>query len=240
MGINNTPLKVLIACEESQAVCKSFRELGHEAYSCDLLDCSGGHPEWHIKGDAIAALYSRQWDLVIAHPPCTRLSNSGVRWLVSTNPRDGYEWSEAAQIYVSTNQQLWKDFYSACRFFNAFILYGKIGGRIAIENPIQHSYAKEELNDTHTQVIQPYMFGHTEKKATCLWLYNLPQLVATNNVYDEMMLLPYSDRSKIHYASPGPDRAKIRSKTYSGIADAMASQWSEYILNSVNQVKLSA
>lgn len=116
---------VLIACEASQEVCIQFRKQGHEAYSCDILDCYGGHPEWHIKGDAIEALHSKKWDLVIAHPPCTRLSNSGVRWLVSNKPKEGYSWSQADGVYVSENTDLWQDFYNACKFFNAFIEYGE-------------------------------------------------------------------------------------------------------------------
>lgn len=219
-------MKVLIGCEESQEVCKAFRALGHEAFSCDIKDCSGGHPEWHIKGDAIKTLwFLEKWDLVIAHPPCTRLSNSGVRWLVSTNQRPGYSWSETAKIYLRDDEKIWNDFFEACKFFNHFILYGKLGNKIAIENPVQHKYAKEEITHTRTHTIQPYQFGHTEKKNTCLWLFNLPELKETNNVYEEMMKLEYKDRCKVHYASPGKDRAKIRSKTYSGIAKAMAEQW---------------
>jgi hypothetical protein len=206
-------LKVLVACEESQAVTKEFRKLGHEAYSCDILPCSGGHPEWHIQGDAVEVLYSEKWDLVIAHPPCTRLANSGVRWL--------------------KERDLWNDLKDACEFFNEFKKYGESGSLIAIENPIPHKYAthgflQEEKHvegiGNYTQIIQPYEFGHLEKKATCLWLFGLPELKETNNVHKEMMQLPYSERAKIH-------RAKLRSKTYTGIAKAMAEQWSEYLTN---------
>ena len=218
-------MKVLIACERSQEVCKAFRAMGHEAYSCDIEDCYGGHPEWHIKDDAIKTLYSTKWDLVIAHPPCTRLANSGVRWLVSKTPRKGYEWNEHMQIYANTDPKIWQDLLDGCTFFNHFILYGKLGRKICVENPTQHKYAKSEINAIHSQTIEPYQFGHLEKKKTCLWNFGLPNLKETNNVYDEMMKLPYAERAKVHYASPGVNRATIRSKTYSGIAEAMAEQW---------------
>lgn len=211
-------LKVLVACEESQAVTIEFRKLGHEAYSCDLIDCSGGYPEWHIKGDATKALNLESWDLIIAHPPCTYMSNSGVRWLYNSDGRQ--------------NTERWFKLIEAMEFFNKF--KNHYCRHIAIENPIPHKYAVNGIADKegigkYTQTIQPWQFGHLESKRTCLWLKNLPLLVETNNVYDEMMQLPYGERSKVHYASPGPHRQKLRSKTYSGIAEAMASQWSDYI-----------
>lgn len=216
-------MKILIACEESQTVCKEFRKLGHEAYSCDIEDCSGGHPEWHIKGDAIQSLYSRKWDLVIAHPPCTFLSNSGVRWMISRKPKEGFLYNSLTGLYV--NHDRYKEMEDGCKFFNQFVLYGKTGGEIIIENPIQHKYAKELINAKQSQIVQPYHFGHMETKATCLWMFNLPLLKYTNNVYAEMMKLSYAERSKVHYASPGPNRQKIRSKTYEGIAKALADQY---------------
>lgn len=197
-------MKVLVACEESQAVTIAFRNAGHEAWSCDIQECSGGHPEWHIKGDAVKTLWGEKWDLVIAHPPCTRLTNSGVRWL--------------------NERKLWYELYEATKFFNQFTLYGKLGHKIAIENPIPHKYATGQIGK-YTQIIQPYHFGHMEKKATCLWLYNVHKLRETKNVYEEMMKLPYSERAKVHCCAPGPERAKFRSKTYTGIAEAMAEQW---------------
>jgi hypothetical protein len=218
-------MKALIACEESQAVTKAFRARGHEAYSCDLLDCSGGHPEWHIKGDAVKALHSRSWDLVIAHPPCTRLANSGVRWLASRSPKKGYGWNSKYGVYLNIDYRIWNALREGAAFFNKFVEYGKNGGVICIENPTQHRYAKELILCEWDQQIQPYQFGHTEKKATFLWLFGLPELQPTNNVYTEMMALPYAERSKVHYASPGPERARLRSKTYTGIAEAMAEQW---------------
>ena len=198
-------MKVLIACEESQTVCKAFRALNHEAYSCDLQECSGGRPEWHIKDDAIKILYSDSWDLVVAHPPCKRLANSGVRWL---NERD-----------------LWEELKESISFFNAFRDYGRAGNKIALENSIPHKYAMAGIGDNYTQIIHPWQFGHLEQKATCLWLYNLPKLKETNNVKEEMKKLSKSERQRVHFCSPGKDRAKLRSKTYPGIAQAMAMQW---------------
>lgn len=206
--INKKDIKILVACEESQAVCIAFRELGFEAYSCDLIECSGGYPEWHIKGDAIEVLNKYKWDLVVAHPPCTRIANSGVMWLKKRN--------------------LWKDLDEAITFFNEFVRYGKAGNKIAIENPIPHKYAVEKIGK-YTQVIQPYQFGHPERKATCLWLFGLPELKETNNVIKEMKKLPKNKQQRIHYLPPGEDRAKLRSKTFPGIARAMAEQWGEYI-----------
>jgi hypothetical protein len=194
-------MKVLIGCEESQEVCIAFRERGHEAYSCDLQECSGGHPEWHIKAD-IRTLLKDYFDLVIFHPTCTRIANSGVMWLEKRN--------------------LWNDLDEACEFFN---LRHKFNApMVATENPIPHKYAIQKIG-MYDEIIQPYMFGHLERKATCLWLKNLPELLATKNVYDEMKNLPKNISQRIHYIGPGPDRAKLRSKTFPGIAKAMADQW---------------
>ena len=202
--------KILIACEESQALCIEFRKLSFEAYSCDLQECSGGHPEWHAKADAIDMLYASKWDLVIAHPPCTRMANSGVMWLEKRN--------------------LWSELDKATDFFNEFVKYGKRGNKIAIENPIPHKYAVEKIGK-YSQVIQPYMFGHTERKATCLWLFGLPDLKETNNVMAEMKKLPKNEQQRIHYLPPGKERAKLRSKTFPGIAKAIATQWGDFLLN---------
>ena len=202
--------KILIACEESQAVCIEFRKLGFEAYSCDLQPCSGRHPEWHAKADAIDMLYASKWDLVIAHPPCTRMANSGVMWLEKRN--------------------LWSELDKATDFFNEFVRYGKQGNKIAIENPIPHKYAVDKIGK-YSQVIQPYMFGHTERKATCLWLFGLPKLKETNNVMEEMKKLPKNEQQRIHYLPPGKERAKLRSKTFPGIARAIATQYGSFLLN---------
>lgn len=194
-------MKVLIACEESQTVCKAFRAKGHEAYSCDLLPCSGGHPEWHLQQDVNEVL-NQYFDLVIFHPVCTRITNSGVVWLEKRN--------------------LWNDLKAACEFFN---LRHKFNSpRVATENPIPHKYAVEKIGK-YNQIIQPYQFGHMERKATCLWLKGLPPLKETNNVFEQMKLLPKNQQQRIHYLPPSADRSKLRSKTYSGIAEAMANQW---------------
>lgn len=198
-------MKVLVACEESQEVCKAFRERGHEAYSCDLQNCSGGHPEWHILADALKVINGRRtfitadgkehfvfdWDLIIAHPPCTDLAVSGARWF-KEKQADG-------------RQQKSIDFFM--EFINAAC------PRIAVENPVcimSRIYRKPD------QIIQPWMFGHGEVKTTCLWLKGLPKLTPTNIVEGR--------EQKIWKMAPSPDRAKLRSKTYPGIAQAMAEQ----------------
>lgn len=206
-------MRVLVACEESQTVCKAFRERGHEAYSCDIIECSGGHPEWHIKGDAIEALFSQKWDLVIAHPPCTYLSNAG-----------------ACRLYPKAGE-IDKDRYikglKGKEFFMAFWWYGKNGGRIAIENPIPSKVF--ELPEK-TQVIQPYEYGDPYTKKTYLWLFNLPKLQPTNIVEERR---PYVcgnaeiwKRQAANGVVYGKEKsAKHRSKTFPGIAKAMADQW---------------
>jgi hypothetical protein len=187
-------MRVLVACEESQAVCKAFRELGHEAFSCDVEPCSGGHPEWHLEGD-VFDFVDREWDLMIAHPPCTRLCNSGVMWLEKRN--------------------LWKDMSEGALFFKRLMKLDI--PMIAIENPIMHKYAVEIIGKRQDQIIQPWQFGHGETKATCFWLKNLPKLQTTNIVEGR--------EQRLHRLPPSPDRAKLRSKTYPGIAKAMAEQW---------------
>ena len=198
-------MKILVACEESQAVTKAFRANGHEAYSADIQDCSGGHPEWHIKGDVLKAL-NDGWDLMIAHPPCTYLCNSGVSWLHKDEGR-------------------WARLDDGAAFFRA--LWEADIPRVAIENPIPHKYAVERIGAKYTQLIQPWMFGHKETKATCFWLRGLSALEPTTNLKEETMALPNKERQRLHWASPGPERAKLRSKTFPGIADAMAKQWGE-------------
>jgi hypothetical protein len=217
-------LKVIVGCEQSQVVTKAFRALGHEAYSCDILPCSGGHPEWHIR-ENIAHVLTRDhqllgdntivwntlhgWDLMIAHPPCQYLSNSGVCHLYN---KDG-----------SRNELRWDEMRKAAAFFK-MLLYAPIP-RIVIENPIQHKYAREEIGVSWGQQIHPWMFGHMEQKPTCLWLKNVPALKETNNVYDEMKMLPANQRQRIHYMPPSDHRAQDRAVTYSGIGAAMAEQW---------------
>ena len=206
-------MKVLVACEESQTVCKAFRERGHEAYSCDIQEPSGGHPEWHIKADAIEILFSQKWDLVIAHPPCTYLSNAG-----------------ACRLYPKAGE-IDKDRYikwlKGKEFFMAFWWYGKNGGRIAIENPIPSKVF--ELPEK-SQVIQPYLYGDPYTKKTYLWLFNLPKLQPTNIVEERRLYVCGNAEIWKKQAANGvvygkEKSAKHRSKTFPGIAAAMAEQW---------------
>jgi hypothetical protein len=194
-------MKVLIACEYSGVVRDAFVKKGHSAVSCDLLPTD--KPGEHYQGD-IFDIINHDWDLMIAHPPCTYLSNSGV-------------------CHLYTNKDRWKDMIDGAVFFRR-LLNAPIG-KIAIENPIMHGYGKRIIGETQSQVVQPWMFGHTEKKATCLWLKGLPNLTETNNVKAETELLPKNQQQRLHYLPPSPDRWKIRSTTYQGLADAMAEQW---------------
>lgn len=196
-------MKVLVACEYSGTVRDAFKARGHDAWSCDLLPTD--KPGQHHQGDVIEFIKNNPgWDLVIAHPPCTYMTNSGVCWL----HKDPTRWDRLAE---------------AATFFNQ--LHNCKIGKICIENPIMHKYAKNLISSNYSQIIQPWMFGHKEQKATCLWLQGLPPLNQTNNVKEDMMKLPHRDRNKMHYLPPSKDRWKIRSTTYQGIADAMAEQW---------------
>ena len=202
-------MNVLVACEESQRVCSAFREKGHNAFSCDIEPCSGGHPEWHIMQDVLPLLNGRcsfktmdgiehsidgKWDLIIAFPPCTHLAVSGARYFEQKR-KDG-------------RQKQGIDFFM--KFIKADC------DKIAIENPIGIMSTHYRKPD---QIIQPWMFGHGETKATCLWMKNLPTLEPTNIVDGR--------EQRVWRMPPGPERAKKRSKTYEGIAKAMASQWSD-------------
>ena len=183
--------RILIACEESQSVTISFRERGHEAYSCDILPCSGGHPEWHLKMD-VGEILNNNWDMILAFPPCTHLASSGARWFEAKR-KDG-------------RQQKAIDFFM--KFVNAEC------DKIAIENPIGIMSTVYRKPD---QIIHPWQFGHGETKSTCLWLKNLPLLKPTNIVDGR--------EPRIWRMPPSSDRSKLRSKTYKGIAQAMAEQW---------------
>lgn len=195
-------MKILVACEYSNTVAKEFRKLGHDVTSCDLLP-NDEDQQNHYQGD-VFDIIDRGWDLMIAHPPCTYLSNSGVG-------------------HLYTNPTRWKDLIDGAVFFRE-LLNAPIP-RIAIENPIQHKYASAIIGEKYSQVVQPWMFGHMESKATCLWLKGLPLLTPTDHVKEEMQKLPKSQQQRLHYLPPSKDRWKIRSTTYSGIAAAMAGQW---------------
>ena len=198
-------MRVLCACEESQAVTSELRRLGHEAYSCDLLPCSGGHPEWHIQADALEVA-KMAWDMVLAFPPCTNLASSGAAWFEQKR-RDG-------------RQQM------GIGFFLAFTALDHVP-RVAIENPVG---IMSKLYRKPDQIIQPWMFGDPYEKRTCLWLKGLPQLVETDVVepeprteFDSGKTMPtwYADAWHL----PPSERAKVRSRTFRGVARAMAQQW---------------
>jgi hypothetical protein len=204
-------IKILVACEESRAVTIAFRELGYEAYSCDLLECSGGHPEWHIQGDAIKEAYSGKYGALIGHPPCTRLANSGVRWLVI--PPKG-------RSLVS----MWRELFEGAEFYKA--LRDAPIPLKCIENPVMHKHAKELIKLGKRQVVQPWWFGEKTFKSTGYELVGLPDLIPTNKLIPPKKGTDEHRKwSWIHLMSPGPNRSKLRSKTPVGIARAMAEQW---------------
>jgi len=196
-------MRVLVACEYSGRVRDAFTKMGHDAMSCDLLpsDTMGAH----YQGD-VFDIIDDGWDLMVAHPPCTYLSNSGV-----------------CHLYKDGNR--WKDMIDGAVFFRQ-LLNANIPMK-AIENPIMHGYAKKIIGRKQTQIVHPWQFGHTESKATCLWLEGLPPLAETHNVKEEMMLLPKNERERLHYLPPSADRWKLRSTTYQGVADAFAAQWGD-------------
>ena len=218
-------MKVLVACEESQRVCIEFRKLGHEAYSCDIEPCSGGHPEWHIKSDVIRLingycifttmdgknhLINDTWDLIIAHPPCTYLSNAGARFLYPKGVLN----EDRLKLGLAAKEFFMKIYNADCKM-------------IAIENPIpSRVYGLPK----YTQTIQPYEFGHPYQKKTCLWLKGLKPLLPTE-------VLPKEKRQSTKIAGNwfnkgGKERQKNRSKTFLGIAKAMAEQWGNFDLRS--------
>lgn len=215
-------MKILVACEESQAVALAMRKKGHEAYSCDIIPCSGGRPDIHILGNVLSVLNGNtyfltednvlhriigRWDMIIGFPPCTNLAVRGARWFEEKR-RNG---SQKAGIDL---------FYS---------IYNARCGRVAVENPvgiisggyIKKWYGIDPLKPT--QIIQPWQFGHGETKATCLWLRGLPALVPTNIVEGR--------GQRIWKLPPSEDRAKLRSKTFLGVAEAMAEQWGKEAIN---------
>lgn len=223
-------MKVLIACEESQEVCKAFRSRGHEAYSCDVQEPSGGHPEWHILGDALEALNVGKivtmdgiehnvgkWDMLIAHPPCTFLTVSGNRWF-------------NVERYGDKAVERLKARKEAAEFFMAFIQADI--PRVCVENPVGYMSTHYRKPDC---IVQPYQFGHHARKSTCLWLKGLPKLIPTDIVDPgEIDKYGFSEGSALQMARDengkilrwnDPRTAKARSKTYPGIAKAMAEQW---------------
>ncbi len=186
-------MRVLIACEYSGTVRDAFKAQGHDAWSCDLLPTES--PGQHVRGDILGML-EEEWDLMIAHPPCTCLANSGVSWLYRKEGR-------------------WDEMYAGAEFFKA-LLEADVP-KICVENPIMHKHAVKIIGRRQDQVIQPWMFGHGDTKATCLWLKGLPKLEPTDIVDGR--------EQRLHRLPPSKDRSKLRSLTYLGIAQAMATQW---------------
>lgn len=237
-------MDVLIACEESQTICKAFRERGHNAFSCDIQPCSGGHPSWHFQDDALSViknvggkletgevLFVKKWDLLIAHPPCTYLSSSGARWFY--HPEDAHLPIEQRREHPKhIGRRLLQK--KAIDFFLEFTKTNV--ERWAIENPIG---CISTVYKKPSQIIQPYMFGEEATKTTCLWLHNLPLLQPTKIVdKGEMITFKSGKKHPKWYAdalslSPA-ERQKARSKTFQGIADAIAEQWG----NLDKQIKL--
>jgi hypothetical protein len=211
-------LNVIVGCESSGTVRDAFRALGHNAWSCDLLPADGD-ATYHFQQDIFKVLdkYREFWDLAIFHPPCTYLTNAGVRWLHE------HVQSRNGKKPVISGKARWIEMEKAAAFFRKLLEYDI--PKIAVENPIPHKYAVERIGRKYDQLTQPYMFGHTERKATCLWLKGLPKLVPTNDVKAQMLLLPKREQQRLHFLPPSEDRWKLRSKTFEGIAQAMAQQW---------------
>lgn len=205
----DNPLRVLIACEFSGIVRRAFANRGHDAWSCDLLPAEDRSNK-HITGD-VRDILNDGWDLlVVAHPPCTRLCNSGVRWLSA--PPSG-----------KTLDEMWRELDEGAELFSD--LWNAPIDRIAVENPVMHRHAKQRIRNYQepAQSVQPWQFGHGEVKRTCLWLKNLPALTPTNIVEGRT--------PRVHRMSPGPNRWKERSRFFPGIAEAMADQWGSFSLN---------
>lgn len=205
-------IRVLVACEESQAVCKAFRTRGFEAFSCDLIECSGGHPEWHLQMDALEAIKLCEWDLLIAHPPCTYLSVASACRMFPVKGEP-------------PNQERLAKAREAKTFFLA-LLNSNIP-RVCVENPTPLSVV---ALPKHTQVVQPWQFGHPYTKRTCLWLRGLPQLVSVVATKPNTTAWVGSGRTFEH----GFRDPKTRSKTFSGIAEAMAKQWGDYLIKNID------
>jgi hypothetical protein len=211
-------MRILVACEESQAITKEFRKLGHEAFSCDILPCSGGHPEWHLQQDVFEVI-NQGWDMMIAHPPCTFLAVSGARWLYN---KDG-----------SKNIERWENQAKALDFVQK--LMDAPIDKIAIENPISVISSQIKKPD---QIVHPWMFGDKASKSTCLWLKNLPKLEPTN-IVDKGEFIEFISKKGVKKKQPKwyfealknaktpAERRTLRSKTFPGMAKSIATQWSK-------------
>jgi len=211
-------MRILVACEESQAITKELRALGHEAFSCDLLPCSGGHPEWHLQQDVFEVI-EQGWDMMIAHPPCTYLAVSGARWLYN---KDG-----------SKNEERWRNQAEALDFVQK--LMDAPIEKIAIENPISVISSQIRKPD---QIVHPYMFGDKASKSTCLWLKNLPLLKPTD-IVEKGEFIEFISKKGVKKRQPKwyfdalkeaktpAERRTLRSKTFKGMAQAIANQWTK-------------
>lgn len=193
-------MRVVVLCECSGVVRESFRALGHDAWSCDIQPADDGSP-YHFQADALEVAKGA-WDLAICHPPCTDIAVSGASWF--------------KEKIADGRQQ------RAIEFFMEFTRLDHIP-QVAIENPVCIMSTVWRKPD---QIIQPYEYGHPERKKTCLWLKGLPKLIPTENVYEKMLTLPKNQQERLHYLPPSPDRAKMRSRTFAGIAIATSAQWS--------------
>lgn len=219
--------RILVACEESQAVTKELRNLGHEAFSCDLLPCSGGHPEWHYQQDVFKVI-DKGWDIMIAHPPCTYLAVSGARWMYHPDDNE-LPFSERRPHPKHPNRR--KKQADALDFVQR--LMDAPIAKIAIENPISVISSKIRKPD---QIVHPWMFGDKASKSTCLWLKNLPELVPTD-IVDKGEFVEFISKKGVKKKQPkwyfdalknaksSAERSTLRSKTFKGLAQAMANQW---------------
>lgn len=219
--------RVLVACEYSGIVRDAFAARGWDAWSCDLRESEQPHGN-HITGDVIPLL-EQDWDLVVAHPPCTFLTNSGSQWLY-----EAWTDEEKAAGNLPTprsrrrDEQRWQELADGAAFFNIFQNLSHIP-HVAIENPTMHGHAIKLVGGSATQYVQPFHFGVKESKQTGLRLFGLPKLQVTEDVEEEMRKLPKKVWNRIHYMSPGPERERERSRTFPAIAQAMADQWGPYI-----------
>lgn len=206
-------MRVAVICEESGTVRDAFTAEGHDAISVDLKPSRT--PGQHHQGDALAWLKANAHtlDLAILHPPCTYLCNSGARWLHDEPDDSGF----------LKGPPRWVAMFEAAAFFRACLEVPV--PRVAVENPVIHGYARALIGARQTQTIQPYQHGHLKRKRTALWLRGLPPLHPSHDLTAETLALPYAQTADIHHASPGKDRAEVRSVTYPGIARAMARQW---------------
>tara|TARA_R110000868_G_scaffold365010_1_gene627888 strand:+ start:255 stop:923 length:669 start_codon:yes stop_codon:yes gene_type:complete len=222
-------MRILVACEESQAITKEFRKLGHEAFSCDILPCSGGHPEWHYQQDVFEVI-NKGWDMMIAHPPCTYLAVSGARWMYNPDDSDlDFKDRRPHPKHPNRKQQQSDALDFVRKLMDAPI------DKIAIENPI--SVISSQIRKPN-QIVHPYHFGDKASKSTCLWLKNLPLLEPTNIVdkgeyFEFISKKGVKKRMAMWYyealknAKTSAERSTLRSKTFKGMAEAMANQWTK-------------